>query len=159
METLGSVSTEYTAKADEYEQLADALGAEGMSALEAADGADASVARDGAAPEDGGLPIEVQTPAVTFHDVGGLEGVKQLLIEKVADPIRRDELYAQYGIEPVRGVLLQGPPGTGKTLLARALGGEQPRTAHLGARRPRRTEHPGRLHDRPGARAVHRLLR
>lgn len=124
METLGSVSTEYTAKADEYEQLADALGAEGMSALEAADGADASVARDGAAPEDGGLPIEVQTPAVTFHDVGGLEGVKQLLIEKVADPIRRDELYAQYGIDPVRGVLLQGPPGTGKTLLARALGGE-----------------------------------
>ena len=124
METLGSVTAEYTAKADEYDTLADALGAEGMSALEASDGADASVARDGATTADEGLPIEVQTPAVTFHDVGGLEGVKQLLIEKVADPIRRDELYAQYGIEPVRGVLLQGPPGTGKTLLARALGGE-----------------------------------
>lgn len=73
---------------------------------------------------DGGPFVDIETPEESFNDVGGLSDVKQMLLDKVADPIRRSELYQQYGIDPVRGVLLKGKPGTGKTLLARALGGE-----------------------------------
>src|SRR6185312_7302373 len=36
-----------------------------------------------------------------------------------------DDLYAQIGLTPPRGVLLTGPSGSGKTAMARALSGEK----------------------------------
>src|SRR6185312_15853933 len=36
-----------------------------------------------------------------------------------------DDLYAQIGLTPPRGVLLTGPSGTGKTAMVRALSGEK----------------------------------
>ncbi len=61
------------------------------------------------------------TPPPSFQDVGGLGDVLQRLRELVEVPLKRQDLLAKLGLEPVRGVLLVGPPGTGKTLTARVL--------------------------------------
>jgi transitional endoplasmic reticulum ATPase len=42
----------------------------------------------------------------------------------VVDPLDRPELYEEYNLGVVNGVLLYGPPGTGKTYLTRALAGK-----------------------------------
>jgi transitional endoplasmic reticulum ATPase len=63
-------------------------------------------------------------PALTFDDVGGMHDLKQLLIERVVDPLERKELYEEYDLGVVNGILLYGPPGTGKTFIARALAGK-----------------------------------
>ena len=68
--------------------------------------------------------VLVETPMVTWDDVGGLEKVKQELIEAVEWPIKFHDAFLRMGIKPPRGVLLYGPPGTGKTLLAKAVARE-----------------------------------
>lgn len=62
-------------------------------------------------------------PSVTFADIGGLDKVKQLLMETIELPFKHPELMAKYGLESPKGILLFGPPGCGKTLLARAAAG------------------------------------
>jgi transitional endoplasmic reticulum ATPase len=68
--------------------------------------------------------VLVETPNVSWEDVGGLEKVKQELIEAVEWPLKYPETYKRMGIKPPKGVLLYGPPGTGKTLLAKAVAKE-----------------------------------
>jgi len=66
----------------------------------------------------------VETPAVTFDDVGGLGEAKRTLRESVMWPLQYHRLFEATRTDPPTGILLHGPPGTGKTLLARALAGE-----------------------------------
>ncbi|MBU1941814.1 MAG: CDC48 family AAA ATPase, partial [Candidatus Thermoplasmatota archaeon] len=66
----------------------------------------------------------VEIPKVTWNDVGGLEEVKQNLIEAVDWPLTQPEVFKRLGIDAPRGILLYGPPGTGKTLLAKAVAHE-----------------------------------
>jgi transitional endoplasmic reticulum ATPase len=68
--------------------------------------------------------ILIEIPNVSWDDVGGLEGVKQLLKEAVEWPLKSPESYRNIGVEAPKGVLLYGPPGTGKTLLAKAIAHE-----------------------------------
>jgi transitional endoplasmic reticulum ATPase len=68
--------------------------------------------------------VFIEIPSVPWSDVGGLDDVKQQLIESVEWPIKYPEKFKHMGIEPPRGVLLYGPPGCGKTLLARAVATE-----------------------------------
>ncbi len=68
--------------------------------------------------------VLVEVPRVSWGDVGGLEDVKQQLIEAVEMPIKEPESFRRMGIRPPRGILLYGPPGTGKTLLAKAVATE-----------------------------------
>ena len=68
--------------------------------------------------------IVVEIPNVRWHEVGGLEQVKQLLYEMVELPLNHPESFARLGIRPSKGVLLYGPPGTGKTMLAKAVATE-----------------------------------
>ncbi len=62
-------------------------------------------------------------PNVNFADVGGIEEVKEELLELV-EFLKNSEKYKVVGAKTPKGVLLVGPPGTGKTLLARAVAGE-----------------------------------
>jgi len=68
--------------------------------------------------------ILIEVPNVSWEDVGGLEGVKELLKEVVEWPLKNPESYRDIGVEAPKGVLLYGPPGTGKTLLAKAIAHE-----------------------------------
>ncbi|MHA1456037.1 MAG: CDC48 family AAA ATPase [Promethearchaeota archaeon] len=60
--------------------------------------------------------VFVEIPNVTWDQIGGLEDLKQKLIESV--------IFTRMGINPPKGILLYGPPGCGKTLLARAVANE-----------------------------------
>ena len=66
----------------------------------------------------------VEKPAVTFADVGGMETLKEEIRLKIIYPLAHQELYAAYGKTPGGGILMYGPPGCGKTHLARATAGE-----------------------------------
>ncbi len=68
--------------------------------------------------------VLVETPNVSWNDVGGLDNVKQELIEAVEWPLKYKDSYDRMGIRPSKGILLYGPPGTGKTLLAKAVAKE-----------------------------------
>jgi transitional endoplasmic reticulum ATPase len=68
--------------------------------------------------------VFVEVPDVRWEDVGGLDQVKQRLIEAVEWPLQYAELFTQAGIRPPQGILLSGPPGCGKTLLAKAIANE-----------------------------------
>lgn len=68
--------------------------------------------------------LDTAPPSITLSSLGGLEEVKEQLMETVGMPILHPEIYLATGIEPPRGVLLHGPPGCGKTTIANALAGE-----------------------------------
>ncbi|MBT3835625.1 CDC48 family AAA ATPase [Candidatus Woesearchaeota archaeon] len=68
--------------------------------------------------------VLVETPDVSWTDIGGLEDVKDKLKEAVEWPLKKPEVFKRMGIRPPRGILLYGPPGTGKTLLAKAVAKE-----------------------------------
>lgn len=68
--------------------------------------------------------VFVEVPNVTWDQVGGLEDLKQKLIESVEWPLSHPKIFERMGINPPKGILLYGPPGCGKTLLARAVATE-----------------------------------
>jgi transitional endoplasmic reticulum ATPase len=68
--------------------------------------------------------VFVEVPNVTWDQIGGLEDLKQKLIESVDWPLSHPNIFKRMGISPPRGILLYGPPGCGKTLLARAVANE-----------------------------------
>lgn len=65
--------------------------------------------------------FQIQKPTINWSDIGGLDDVKQELIEMTEWPLKYPELYDLADIRPSKGILLYGPPGTGKTLLAKAV--------------------------------------
>jgi transitional endoplasmic reticulum ATPase len=68
--------------------------------------------------------VVLEVPNVKWTDIGGLDAVKQELMEAVEWPLKYPEVFRRLGIRPPRGILLYGPPGTGKTLLAKAVATE-----------------------------------
>ncbi|NHJ23347.1 MAG: AAA family ATPase [Candidatus Lokiarchaeota archaeon] len=68
--------------------------------------------------------VFVEVPNVKWDQIGGLEELKQKLIESVDWPLSHPNIFERMGITPPRGILLYGPPGCGKTLLARAVANE-----------------------------------
>jgi peroxin-6 len=57
---------------------------------------------------------------VSWDDIGGLQNVKDDILDTIQLPLQHPELFAQ-GLKKRSGILLYGPPGTGKTLLAKAV--------------------------------------
>jgi transitional endoplasmic reticulum ATPase len=68
--------------------------------------------------------VFVEIPNVSWEEVGGLDDLKQKLIEAVDWPLSNPKVFKRMGIRPPKGILLYGPPGCGKTLLARAVASE-----------------------------------
>jgi transitional endoplasmic reticulum ATPase len=68
--------------------------------------------------------VLIETPNITWNDVGGLEEVKQALREAIEWPLKYPEIFKEAGANPPKGILLHGPPGSGKTLLAKAVAHE-----------------------------------
>ncbi|MDR1377565.1 MAG: CDC48 family AAA ATPase [Synergistaceae bacterium] len=68
--------------------------------------------------------VFVEIPDVTWQDVGGLDDVKEELLNAVHWPLQHPELFERYAIQPPKGIMLHGPSGTGKTLLVKALAKE-----------------------------------
>lgn len=68
--------------------------------------------------------VLIETPNIKWDDVGGLEEVKQELIEAIDWPLKHPEAFTRLGVKPPRGILIYGAPGTGKTLLAKAVATE-----------------------------------
>ena len=68
--------------------------------------------------------VFIEVPDVRWDDVGGLNEIKQRLIEAVEWPLKYAALFQQAGARPPKGILLNGPPGCGKTLLAKAVASE-----------------------------------
>ncbi len=68
--------------------------------------------------------VFIEVPEVRWTDIGGLDLVKQELIEAVEWPLKYPEAFETINTRPPKGVLLFGPPGTGKTLLAKAIATE-----------------------------------
>ncbi len=68
--------------------------------------------------------VLVEIPNVKWTDIGGMENVKQELIEAVEWPLKDPDAFKRLGVRPPKGVLLYGAPGTGKTLIAKAVANE-----------------------------------
>jgi len=71
-------------------------------------------------PEVQELILE-EVPDITYDQVGGLEEQIETIRDAVELPYVHKELFADYGLEAPKGVLLYGPPGCGKTLIAKAV--------------------------------------
>lgn len=61
-----------------------------------------------------------EIPTVTWDDIAGQEDAKAQMIEAIELPFKHKELFATYGKQPTKGILLSGPPGCGKTMLGKA---------------------------------------
>ncbi|MBN2053052.1 CDC48 family AAA ATPase [Candidatus Woesearchaeota archaeon] len=68
--------------------------------------------------------VLIEIPNVKWTDIGGLDNVKQELIEAVEWPLKFKNDFKRMGVKPPKGVLLYGAPGTGKTMLAKAVANE-----------------------------------
>jgi len=68
--------------------------------------------------------VFIEVPDVRWDDVGGLDGIKDRLVEAVEWPLTFPHLFEGAGIRPPKGILLSGAPGCGKTLLAKAVATE-----------------------------------
>ncbi|MFH2028491.1 MAG: CDC48 family AAA ATPase [Nanoarchaeota archaeon] len=68
--------------------------------------------------------VLIERPNVKWADVGGLDNVKQELIEAVEWPLKHPQSFTRMGVKPPKGILIYGAPGTGKTLLAKAVANE-----------------------------------
>jgi transitional endoplasmic reticulum ATPase len=66
----------------------------------------------------------IEIPKVSWKDIGGLDSIKQVLIENIVYAITKREVFLKVGVKPAKGILLYGLPGTGKTLLAKAIATE-----------------------------------
>ncbi len=68
--------------------------------------------------------VLIEMPKTSWKDIGGLQEVKDAMVETVQWPISHSQSFKRIGIKPPKGILLYGPPGTGKTLVARAVAHE-----------------------------------
>ncbi len=65
--------------------------------------------------------IFVEISKVTWDDIGGLNDIKEKLVEAAIWPFTHKDLFELTEAKAPKGILLCGPPGTGKTLAAKAL--------------------------------------
>ena len=80
--------------------------------------------RQRAGEQPGQFEADIERPKTTFHEVGGMDSVKEEIRMKIILPLEQPEMFQAYGKKVGGGILMYGPPGCGKTYLARATAGE-----------------------------------
>lgn len=65
--------------------------------------------------------VLVETPNVSWEDIGGLDSLKEELKEAIEWPLKHKEAFQYVDVSAPKGILLHGYPGTGKTLIAKAV--------------------------------------
>lgn len=70
--------------------------------------------------------LEITTPPIEFDfikwdSIGGMKSQIERIRDAVEFPILHADKFKEYGINPVKGIMLYGPPGCGKTLIAKAI--------------------------------------
>lgn len=117
---------QYREAIDADASLADGAFAESLGIDADPDNSDVVEGRLRASLEDAAVLPDgrIERPRITFHDVGGMESLKEEIRLKIIHPLTHAELYQAYGKSIGGGILLYGPPGCGKTYLARATAGE-----------------------------------
>lgn len=68
--------------------------------------------------------VFAEIPNTKWEDVGGLENIKQILMEVIEWPLKYSDAFDRAKLAPSKGIMLYGPPGCGKTLLAKAVATE-----------------------------------
>jgi transitional endoplasmic reticulum ATPase len=68
--------------------------------------------------------VVIETPNVTWDDIGGLQDLKQELKEAIEWPLKHVDVFKKAGAKSPKGIMLCGSSGAGKTLLAKAVAKE-----------------------------------
>jgi transitional endoplasmic reticulum ATPase len=69
--------------------------------------------------------VLIEIPEVPWEDIGGLDGIKGVLVRNIEGRFRFPAIFEKLKFRPPKGILLFGPPGTGKTLLVKGIAGKR----------------------------------
>lgn len=67
--------------------------------------------------------LEIINPNITFDNIGGLDNIKDI-IKRTSVLRQNPQLSEEYGITPIRRMLMVGVPGTGKSAICQATASE-----------------------------------
>jgi len=58
---------------------------------------------------------------IKWEEIGGLKSQIKIVRDSIETPLKNAKLMKEFGVEPIKGILLYGEPGCGKTMIAKAI--------------------------------------